>query len=85
MWGKDWKAFIRLYDRVYLTGSDNLRMLGNFYWRKMSKAKRTHKGEYLKHWFVAICFGKIGTFPEITEDWKKVTCKRCLKMKNKNI
>lgn len=51
--------------------------------------KKIHKGFWLGKriigfYYVSLCYGKAGAFPELRADWKKVTCKRCLNKRNKN-
>ena len=48
--------------------------------------KKTHKSTIINQGYYTVkCFGKIGTFPEIRDNWDDVTCKRCLKKRPKLI
>ncbi len=45
--------------------------------------KIVHKGTWVNNFYMQMCYGKVGTYPEIDDNWKNVTCKRCLKKKKK--
>ncbi len=53
--------------------------------------KKTHKGAWhigatgRGKYYAQICLGRVGTYPNVSDYWKDVTCKRCLKKKTKSI